>query len=53
MNLRALEAGGHVLAAIVDEHLDGDGQHEADAERLGLDGGAEFKSCGVFMYSSF
>lgn len=30
-----------MLAALVDEHRDGDGEHEADAERLGLDGGAE------------
>jgi hypothetical protein len=30
-----------VLAALVNEHRDGDGEHEADAERLGLDGGAE------------
>lgn len=41
LNLRAREAGGHVLAALVDEHRDGDGEHDADAERLGLDGGAE------------
>lgn len=30
-----------MLAALVDEHRDGDGEHDADAERLGLDGGAE------------
>jgi hypothetical protein len=30
-----------MLAALVNEHRDGDGEHEADAERLGLDGGAE------------
>ena len=30
-----------MLATLVHEHLDGDGQHEADVERLGLDGGAE------------
>jgi len=27
--------------ALVDEHLDGDGEHEVDAEGLDLDGGAE------------
>ena len=30
-----------MLAALVDEHGDGNGEDEADAERLGLDGGAE------------
>lgn len=30
-----------MLAALVDEHRDGDGEHDADAKRLDLDGGAE------------
>ena len=34
--IRAAEVYRHSLAALVDEHLDGDGQHEVDVEGLDL-----------------
>ena len=34
--IRAAEVFRHSLAALVDEHLDGDGQHEVDVEGLDL-----------------
>ena len=42
--IRAAEVFRHSLAALVDEHLDGDGQHEVDVEGLDLDGGAKAES---------
>lgn len=38
-----MKVARHYLAALVDEHLDGDWQHEIDVERLELDGSAEAK----------
>ena len=42
--IRAAEVFRHSLATLVDEHLDGDGQHEVDVEGLDLDGGAKAES---------
>ena len=39
--LEALEAGGHALAAVVEDEAEIDGQVEVDAEDVALDGGAE------------
>ena len=42
----ALEAAGHVLAAVVKDEAEVDGEVEVDAEHVGLDGGAE-ADCGL------
>jgi len=39
--LEALEAGGHGLAAVVEDEAEVDGQVQVDAEDVALDGGAE------------
>jgi len=44
--LEALEAGGHGLAAVVEDEAEVDGQVEVDAEDPALDGGAEAE-CGL------
>ena len=41
VNLEALEAGGHGLAAVVEDEAEVDGQVQVDAEDVALDGGAE------------
>ncbi|URE08077.1 hypothetical protein MUK42_20040, partial [Musa troglodytarum] len=39
--LRALEAGGHLLATVVHEQAEADGYVKVEAEDVGLEGGAE------------
>ena len=39
--LEALEAGGHALAAVVEDEAEVDGEVEVDAENVALDGRAE------------
>ena len=45
-SLEALEAGGHALAAVVEDEAEIDWQVEVDAEDVALDGGAEAE-CGL------